>query len=81
MATARSGIKRKHRTIDLEKNLEIISELSKGKSHRLVSEKFHIPKSTVSDIWKQREKIQQYITSCDNPTSVKKRCIIKQVLF
>ena len=81
MATALSTNKRKHQSTNLEMKLKIIAELAKGKSQRLVSEIFQIPKSTVNDIWKQREKIQQFITSCVNPTSVKKRCIVKQLLF
>ena len=38
------------------KKLEIISELKKGKSQRLVSTEHD--KSTVADIWKGREKIE-----------------------
>ena len=61
--------------------LNIIAELQKGKSQRLVSDIFHVSRSTVNDIWRQREKIEQYITCCDNPTLVKKQCIVRQVHF
>ena len=58
MATALSTNKRKHQSTNLEMKLNIIAELAKGKSQRLVSEIFQMPKSAVNDIWKQREKIQ-----------------------
>ena len=80
MATT-SSKKRKHQAISLELKLNIIAELLKGKSQRLVSDIFQLSKSTINDIWRQREKIEQHITSCDNPTLVKKRCIVRHVYF
>ena len=73
--------KRKHQAVSLELKLNIIAELQKGKSQRLVSDIFHVSRSTVNDIWRQREKIEQYITCCDNFTLVKKRCMIRQIHF
>ena len=84
MATACASSKkkkRKHQAVSLELKLNIIAELQKGKSQRLVSDIFHVSRSTVNDIWRQREKIEQYITCCDNLTLVKKRCMIRQVHF
>ena len=43
--------------LTLEKKLEIISELEKGVSQRRASEIFDVSKSTVFDIWKDRQKI------------------------
>ena len=76
-----SSKKRKHQAISLEFKLNIIAELLKGKSQRLVSDVFKVSLSTVNDIWRQSEKIEQYITCCDNPTLMKKRCILRQVHF
>jgi len=39
----------------LEKKLEIIAEIKKDKSVRSVSELFSIPKSTVQDVWREKE--------------------------
>ena len=72
---------RKRKVLTLEKKLTIIEELRKGKSQRLVSEIFQVPKSTVADIWKLREKIQCHVSSSDNPSLAKKRCIIKEAQF
>ena len=49
--------------LTLEKKLEIIGELKKGKSVRCVSRLYDVPnKSTVGDIWKDREKIEKHVT-------------------
>lgn len=69
---------RKRKVITLEKKLAIISELSKGKSQRFVSD---VAKSTIADIWKVREKIMLHVAANDNPSFAKKRCIIKQPHF
>ena len=65
----------------MESKLKIIAELSKGKSQRLVADVFKVPKSTVFDIWKDREKIQHFVTINQNPTLSKKRCVIRDVHF
>ncbi len=43
---------RKRKVIMLESKIKIIEELKKGKSQRLVSNNFEVPKSTIADIWK-----------------------------
>lgn len=72
---------RKRKVITLEKKLAIISELSKGKSQRFVSDSYTVAKSTIADIWKVREKIMLHVAANDNPSFAKKRCIIKQPHF
>ena len=42
--------KRKRSVVTLEKKLEIIAEIRKGKSQRVASTQFGIPKSTVADM-------------------------------
>ena len=68
--------------LTLEKNLEIIGELKKGKSVRCVSRLYDVPnKSTVGDIWKDREKIEKHMTTGYCPSLAKKRCIVRNVNF
>ena len=67
------GKKRYRRVVTLEKKLEIINQLKKVKSHRFVSSLFDIPKSTVADVWKAREKIERHVSASDNPSFAKKR--------
>ena len=54
--------KRKRTVIMLEKKLQVIAEVRNGKSQRLIAETFGVPKSTVGDIWKEREKIEAHVT-------------------
>ncbi len=77
-----AGNKRKRTVLTLEKKLEILKPLEKGLSQRVVAEKFGVPKSSVADIWKGRQKIQDAITSSESPAfSNKKRCIIRPPKF
>ena len=61
MATASK--KRKRITHSLETKLEIVKALEKGDSQRLVVQKFEIAKSTIADIWRDREKIIDSVAS------------------
>ena len=67
--------KRKRSILTLERKLEIISEVKKGKSVRLVAGQFGVPKSTVSDIWKGREKIVSYVSASECPSLTKRRLL------
>ena len=67
------GKKRCRRVVTLEKKLEIISQLKRVKSQRFVSSLFDIPKSTVADVRKVREKIKRHVSASDNPSFAKKR--------
>ena len=57
MAMAAVTKKRKRSVLTLEMKLSIIKALEKGSSQRTVGESFGVPKSTVADIWKDRNKI------------------------
>ena len=48
--------KRKRNVITLEKKLEIIEELKKGKSQLFVSDVYNIAKANIADILKSKEK-------------------------
>ena len=52
--------KRKRSVITLEKKLAVVDELKKEKSQRCVADLYSLPKSTVADIWKDRDKIQSF---------------------
>ena len=51
MATAP---KRKRCVIIIEQKLEIIAELGKGKSQRVVADIFKVAKYTINDIWRDK---------------------------
>ena len=67
--------KRKRNALTLEKKLEIIGDMKKGKSVRCVSGLYDVPKSTVGDIWEDREKIGKHVSASDCPSFAKKRHI------
>jgi len=73
--------KRKRSVITLEKKLEVIKELREGKSQRCVADLCSLPKSTVGDIWKDREKIQNHVSSSDCPSFAKRRHIVREAHF
>ena len=80
MATASK--KRKRSAHTLETKLEIVKALEKGDSQRLVGQKFSIAKSTVADIWRDREKITDTVASSESPAFAnKKRCVIRHPKF
>ena len=51
--------------VTLEKKLEIIDELAKGKSQRYISNLYDVPKSTIDDIWRDKEKIEHPVSLTD----------------
>ena len=76
------ALKRKRSVITLEKKLQVVGELEKGKSQRCVSDLHSIPKSTVADnIWKDREKIRKHVSASDCPSFAKKRHIVREAHF
>ena len=70
--------KRKRAVRTLGKKLEIVHSLEKGASQRVVCKKFAVAKSTVTDIWKDRQKISDAVSASESPTFAnKKHCIIR----
>ena len=70
--------KRKQNPVTLERKLEVIKELESGRSQRVVADLlFEIPKSTIGGIWNNREKIQNHVTSAEDSSLAKKRCIVR----
>ncbi len=67
--------------VTFEKKLEKIRHLKKGKSVRAVSELCSIPKSTIGDIWKDREKIEAHVSASECPSLTKKKCIMREANF
>ena len=65
-----------------EVKLKIIKELEEDKSQRLVAEQFKVAKSTISDIWRDREKIKKHVSSYANPQQfAKRRCLVRKPEF
>ena len=67
--------------ITLEKKLEVIKELREGISQRCVADLYSLPKSTVGDIWKDREKMQNHVSSSDCSSFAKRRHIVREAHF
>ena len=65
----------------LETKMEIVRELQGEKSQRIVAEKFGVAKSTVGDIWKYRQKIEDCVLSSESLVFAKKRCIVRDPKF
>ena len=59
--------------ISLETKLKVIDEISKGQSQRHASEIFGIPKSTVADVWKHRDKIKDHVFAAEAPEEYAKK--------
>lgn len=53
--------KRKRSVVTLEKKIDIIRELKTGVSQRDVAKKFSMAKSTIGDIWKDCQKIEDRV--------------------
>lgn len=58
-----SSVKRKHKTLLLKEKCKILNCLDEGKTIRQVAEQFNIPKSTICDIKKNKEKIRQFVSN------------------
>ena len=77
-----AGRKRKRHVLSLATKLDIIAELEKGISQRVLADKFDVAKSTVSDISRDRVKIKEYVSSAEAPGSfAKKRHIMRRSHF
>lgn len=73
--------KRKRSVLTFEKNLKIVRGVEKGTSQRNVAEKSDFDKSTVADIWKDRNKLSACIEASESSTDAKKRCITREAKF
>ena len=73
--------KRKRSVMSLEKKFDIITQIRQGRSQRAVADGFGVAKSTVGDIWKNREKIEIHVSASTNPAFAKKRCIVRDAHF
>ena len=66
--------------LTLQEKLQIVKLVDKGSSYESVAACFNVRKSTVSDVWKAREHVKQFVTELDDchAKSAKKRCIIRR---
>ena len=65
--------------LSLERKLDIIAQVRKGKLQRAAAKLFDAAKSKVGDIWKIREKVERHVSASANPVFAKKRCIMRDV--
>ena len=73
---------RKWSVITLEKKLIIIREIKKNrKLQKCVSALYSIPNSTVADIWKDREKIETFVSASECSSFPKRRHVVREALF
>ena len=72
---------RKRSMVTLETKMEIVCALQKGNSERVVAERFGVARSTVGDIWKYRQKIEDCISSSESLVYAKKRCVVREPKF
>ena len=73
--------KRKRNVLSLERKLDIIAQVRKGKLQRAVAKLFDPAKSMVGDIWKNRENIEKHVSASANPAFAKRRCIMRDLHF
>ena len=73
--------KRKQNIQSLEKKLDIIEEIKRGKSQRAVAEYFQVAKSTVSNTWKSRERTDNHVAASAYPKFAKRCCIVRDTHF
>ena len=73
--------KRKRSVMTLETKMKIVCDSQSGSSQRFVAEKFGVAKSTVGDIWKDRQKFQDCVSSSESLTFAKKQCIVREPKF
>ena len=55
--------KRSHKTLTLAEKSKILDYIDAGKSTRKIAEMFFVPKSTVFDIKKNKDKIRTFISN------------------
>ena len=58
--------KQKHVVLTLQEKLQIVKLVDKGSSYESVAARFNVGKSTVSDVWKTRERVKHFITELDD---------------
>jgi hypothetical protein len=72
---------RKRSPVTIEQKLKIIGDIRDGKSQRVVSDIHGVPKSTVGDIWKDRDKIEGYVAAVESTSFAKKKRIVRPPKF
>jgi len=72
--------KRKHVVLTLKEKLEIVKLVDRGSAYESVAARFNIRKSTVSNVYKAREWVEQFMAELDDCHSknAKKRCIVRR---
>ncbi len=64
--------------ITIEKKLDILKKIDQGVSLAAVAQEFGLGESTVSDIKRDRKKIEKFASEVVDSTCLKKRCIVRR---
>jgi hypothetical protein len=72
---------KKEQCCNFDRKLKIIEDLRGGKSQHFMADLYKMPKSTVGDIWKDRDKIEHFVSTSACPSFAKKRCIVRDAKF
>jgi hypothetical protein len=54
---------KKEQCCNFDRKLKIIEDLRGGKSQHFMADLYKMPKSTVGDIWKDRDKIEHFVST------------------
>lgn len=76
MSTPKS-LKRKRTVVTLETKVEIIRRLEKNESQSELARQYNLGKSTISEIYKQKEKILEFVSKLDSLDGSKQRKTMK----
>lgn len=61
--TEENNLPKKRKSLSIEQKIRIITEKENGATHTDLARKYHIPSSTLSTIWKEREKIKTFFAN------------------
>lgn len=61
-----SGVKRKHKTLNLSEKWEIIKRVDRGETPTAIAKVYDIGRPTIYDIVKNRDKIEEFMKSVDD---------------
>ena len=76
--------KRKRVVLTLQEKVQIVNLVDKGSFYESVAARFNIGKFTVSDVWKARQRVKQFVAELDDchskstSKSTKKRWIVRR---
>ena len=74
-----SAVKRKLKNTKLIQKCQIIRQIEKGMTNKEASEKFGVPKNTISTWMKNKDKLFEGLEQCSSDAQKMRRCDYEQV--